>query len=62
MLTPFDVNDDIPMDGEIREAVKCLRYCRAGGLEGMQAEHLKQWLRDIEEEEREDKRGRGDKW
>jgi hypothetical protein len=61
-VDPFDVNDDIPTDGEIREAVKCLRYGRAGGLGGMRAEHLKQWLRDIEEEEREDKRGRGDKW
>jgi len=28
----------------------------------MHAEHLKRWLRDIEEEETEDKRGRGDKW
>ena len=28
----------------------------------MRAEHLKRWLRDIDEEEKEDKRGRGDKW
>jgi hypothetical protein len=61
-VDPFDVNDDIPTDGEIREAVKCLRNGRAGGLGGMRAEHLKRWLRDIEEEETEDKWGRGDKW
>ena len=56
------MNDEIPTDGEIREAVKCLRNGRAGGLGGMRAEHLKRWLRDIEEEEQEDKRGQGDKW
>ena len=61
-VDPFDVNDEIPTDGEIREAVKSLRNGRAGGLGGMRAEHLKRWLRDIEEEEQEDKRGRGDKW
>ena len=48
-VDPFSVNDDIPTDGEIREAVKCLRCGRAGGLGGMRAEHLKGWLRDIEE-------------
>jgi len=47
-VDPFDVNDDIPTDGEIREAVKSLRNGRAGGLGGMRAEHLKRWLRGIE--------------
>jgi hypothetical protein len=51
----FDVNDDVPTNGEIWEG-------RAGGLGRMRAEHLKRWLRDIKEEEREDKWGRGDKW
>ena len=41
------------MDGEIWEAVKSLQNGRAGGLGGMHAEHMKQWLRGIEEEERE---------
>jgi len=36
-VDPFDVNDDIPTDGEIREAVKSLRNGRAGGLGGMRA-------------------------
>ena len=61
-VDPFDVNDNTPTDGEIREAVKCLRNGRAGGLGGMQAEHLKRWLRGIEEEESEDKWGQGGKW
>jgi hypothetical protein len=61
-VDPFDVNDEIPTDGEIREAVKSLRNGRAGGLGGMRAEHLKRWCRDVEEEEREDKWGPGDKW
>jgi hypothetical protein len=50
------------MDGEIWEAVKSLQNGRAGGLGGMHAEHMKQWLRGIEEEKREDKWGSGDKW
>jgi len=36
-VDPFDVNDDIPTDNEIREAVKSLRNGRAGGLGGMRA-------------------------
>jgi hypothetical protein len=40
-LNSFDVNDDTPMDEDIREAVKSLWNGRAGGLGGMHAEHLK---------------------
>ena len=34
-VDPFDVNDEMPTDGEIREAVKSLPNGRAGGLGGM---------------------------
>jgi hypothetical protein len=59
---PFDVNDNISMDGEIWEAVKCLQNGRAGGLGGMHAHHLKWWLSTTDEEERVNKWGQGDQW
>jgi hypothetical protein len=60
-VDPFYVNDEIPTDGKIREAVKRLWNGRAGGLGGMSAEHLKKWLRGIKEEETEDKPRQGDR-
>ncbi len=60
-INPFAVNDNVPTDGEIWEVVKCLRNSRAGGVGGMCTKHLKRWLSGIEEEEREDKWGWGDK-
>ncbi len=36
-VDPFDVNNKIPTDGEIQEAVKSLRNGQAGGLGGRQA-------------------------
>ena len=59
---PFNVNDDITMDSDIVKAVKSLRNDHAGGLGGMRAEHLKLWLRNLEEEERVEKWGMGNKW
>jgi hypothetical protein len=61
-VNPFAVNDNVPTDGEIQEVVKCLCNGRAGGLGGTRAEHLKWWLSNIKEEEREEKWGRGNKW
>lgn len=59
-VDPCYMNDNITMDGEIQEAVKCLWNGWTGGLGGMHAEHLKQWLSDTKEGEREDKWGQGD--
>jgi hypothetical protein len=62
-VTPIPVPDGTPMDHEIREVVGKLRNgCAAGGT-GMQAEHLKEWLRGIKREEAADGvEGAGDRW
>ena len=40
-VTPVEVDDLVPMEDEIEDAVKKLRRNRLGGPSGMQAEHLK---------------------
>ena len=49
---PSTINDVMPSDLEIRGVVKALRNGRAGNTRGMKAEHLKQWLRMAENEEK----------
>ena len=43
-VAPAEVNDLVPMEDEIEDAVKKLRSNRSGGPSGMRAEHLKGWL------------------
>ena len=43
-MTPSNIDDSIPTEDEISEAVKKLRRNRAGGPSGVRAEHLKGWL------------------
>jgi hypothetical protein len=62
-VTPIPVPDGTPTDHEIREVVGKLRNGRAAGATGMQAEHLKEWLRGIKREEAADGvEGAGDRW
>ncbi len=48
------VNDAAPTDGELRMVVGQLWNGRAAGAMGMKAEHLKEWLANVTQEERED--------
>ena len=52
-VEPTDINDDTPQDEELREVVRGMRMRngRAGGASRMQAEYLKEWLRDMMTEE-----------
>ena len=43
-VAPAEVNDSVPTEYEIEDAVKKLRRNRSGGPSGMRAEHLKGWL------------------
>ena len=43
-VAPVEVNDSVPTEDEIEDAVKKLRRNRSGGESGMQAEYLKGWL------------------
>ena len=52
-VTPFDVPDSTPGDGETRTAVRDgLKRGRAGGASQINAKHIKVWLTDMEEEEK----------
>ena len=43
-VTPVEVDDLVPTEDELEEAVKKLRRNRPGGASGMHAEHLIGWL------------------
>ena len=43
-VTPADIDDSVPTEDKISEAVKQLRRNRAVGPSGIHAEHLKGWL------------------
>jgi hypothetical protein len=63
----IEINDDAPLDGEIRIAASELSNGRAAGASGMRAEHVKEWLRGIRRQEEDLERlggspGDGDHW
>ena len=43
-VNPSEINDSVPTEDEIAEAVKKLRRNRSGGPSRIRAEHLKGWL------------------
>jgi hypothetical protein len=56
-VTPVKINDDAPSDGKLRQVVGKLTNGQAAGASGMCAEHVKEWLRDMQWEE--DPEGQG---
>ena len=54
-VDPFEINDAIPEDAEIRAVVRGMRNDRAGGASKIRAKDMKTWLRDAIEEEEEGK-------
>ncbi len=62
-VQPFNICNNIPSNLEIREVVRELQNGRAAGAMGLQAEHIKVWLQDVVQEEKEQSIvGRGNKW
>ena len=43
-VKPVPVDDSVPTEDEIEEAVKHLQRNRSGGASGMRANHLKGWI------------------
>jgi hypothetical protein len=43
-VSPFDIDDEVPTETEIANAVRCLKTGKAPGQTGMRAEHLKAML------------------
>ena len=52
-VQPFPVDDLVPTEENIEEAVKHLQRNRSGGPSGMMAEHLKGWLAALKQRKRE---------
>lgn len=52
-VQPFDIDDSIPSEAEISQALGRVRTRKAGGHLGMKAEHIKAWNRDIDRLRRE---------
>ncbi len=58
-----DIPDGPPRDRELRSVVWGLQNGCAVGVSGLQAEHIKVWLRDaVRKEEEDGDVGLGDKW
>ena len=59
-----DVVDACPGNVELRDVVRGLRNGRAGGTSGIRAETIKEWLRGIKREEKEEEgcAGAGGAW
>ena len=49
-IEPFNLDDSIPDDAELRIVVAGLRNSRAGGSGGVQAGHIKTWFHGMIEE------------
>ena len=57
---PFKGNVETPEDVKIRDVVKRLHNGSAGGVLGVWARHMKEWLRGVIAEEEHDMQGAGD--
>jgi len=61
-IDPFEMNDEVPTDEELRGVVFGIRNGRAGGVSGIHAKHMKQWLCDAVVEEENGTTGLGNEW
>jgi hypothetical protein len=64
-VTPVEINDDALSDDELRQVVGKLTNGRAASASGMHAEHVKEWLHDVQWEEDPEghgAEGTGDSW
>ncbi len=64
-ITPVEINNDALSDGKLRQVVGKLTNGPAVGASSMHAEHVKEWLRDVQWEEDLEGQGAegvGDSW
>jgi hypothetical protein len=64
-VTPIKIDDDVLSNGELRDVVSKLTNGQVAGASGMRAEHIKEWLRDVQWEEvpkGQGAEGAGDSW
>ncbi len=64
-VTPVVINDDVSMDGKLRQVAGELTNGQAAGASGMRAKHVKEWLNGMQREEDPEGHGvdgAGDNW
>jgi hypothetical protein len=63
-VAQVEINDDVPLDGKLRQVVGELTNGRAAGASGMGAEHVREWLHGVQWEEDPEGHGinTGDSW
>ncbi len=64
-VTPVVINNNVPMDGKLRQVAGKLTNGQAAGASGMCAEHVKEWLHGMQREEDPEGHGvdgAGDNW
>jgi hypothetical protein len=44
VVAPFDVEHEVPKEGDIEDTLRRLKLGKAPGLSGIKSEHLKMWL------------------
>ncbi len=64
-VTPVKIDNNAPSDGKLQQVVGKLTNGQAAGASGMRAKHVKEWLRDMRQEEDPEGHGAestGDSW
>jgi hypothetical protein len=64
-MSTWNINDNVPTDGELRLVAGELTNGRVAGASGMRAEHVKEWLNGMQREEDPEGHGiegAGDNW
>jgi hypothetical protein len=64
-VAQVEINDDVPLDGKLRQVVGELTNGRAAGASGMGAKHVREWLHGVQWEEDPEGHGingTGDSW
>ena len=56
-MTPSDIDDSVPTEDDISEAVKKLRRNRSRGPSGIRAEDIKGWLAEAKRENMAEEKG-----
>ena len=59
---PFDINDEVPSEEEIRRALKLMRRNKTPGASGIKVEHLQQWAKEAEYDKEKNPEPRIDRW
>ncbi len=64
-VAQVEINDDVPLDGKLRQVVGKLTNGQVAGASGMRAEHVSEWLHGVQREEDPEGQGAdgaGDSW